>query len=227
MREIFDAELKHVGDGLIEMSRLVESAITRAGAALLDGEHQLAQGVIAADHAIDRLEDELDERCVHLLAHQAPVATDLRVVISALRISATLERMGDLAQHVAEVARGRYPALAIPASARPTFVAMNEAAGLVARRTTELLSTRDIALAEEIEQGDDAIDQLHQDTFAATLSPEWTGTAQETVDVTLLGRYYERFGDHGVSVARRITFLVTGEFDTAATASPASSPAEV
>jgi phosphate transport system protein len=227
MREIFDAELKHVGDGLIEMSRLVESAITRAGAALLDGEHQLAQGVIAADHAIDRLEDELDERCVHLLAQQAPVATDLRVVISALRISATLERMGDLAQHVAEVARGRYPALAIPASARPTFVAMNEAAGLVARRTTELLSTRDIALAEEIEQGDDAIDQLHQDTFAATLSPEWTGTAQETVDVTLLGRYYERFGDHGVSVARRITFLVTGEFDTAATASPASSPAEV
>ncbi|WP_418275899.1 phosphate signaling complex protein PhoU [Isoptericola jiangsuensis] len=225
MREIFDAELKQVGDGLIEMSRLVESAITRAGAALLDGEHQLAQGVIASDHAIDRLENELDERCVHLLAQQAPVATDLRVIISALRISATLERMGDLAQHVAEVARGRYPALAIPASARPTFVAMNEAAGLVARRTTELLATRDVALAEEILQGDDAIDQLHQDTFAATLSPDWTGTAQETVDVTLLGRYYERFGDHGVSVARRITFLVTGAFE--AETSPASSPAEV
>jgi phosphate transport system protein len=225
MREIFDAELKQVGDGLIEMSRLVESAITRAGAALLDGEHQLAQGVIASDHAIDRLEDELDERCVHLLAQQAPVATDLRVVITALRISATLERMGDLAQHVAEVARGRYPALAIPASVRPTFVAMNEAAGLVARRTTELLSTRDIALAVEVEQGDDAIDVLHQDTFAATLSPDWTGTAQETVDVTLLGRYYERFGDHGVSVARRITFLVTGEFESGS--SPVASPAEV
>ncbi|PFG44386.1 phosphate transport system protein [Isoptericola jiangsuensis] len=227
MREIFDAELKQIGDGLVEMSRLVESAITRAGTALLDGEHQLAQEVIASDRAIDQLERELDERCVHLLAQQAPVATDLRVVITALRISATLERMGDLARHVAEVARGRYPALAVPPSARGTFVAMNEAAGLVARRTTELLTTRDVALAEEILEGDDAIDRLHQDTFGATLAPGWTGTAQETVDVTLLGRYYERFGDHGVSVARRITFLVTGEFDTAATASPASSPAEV
>ncbi|GAA1994880.1 phosphate signaling complex protein PhoU [Isoptericola halotolerans] len=214
MREIFDAELQQIGQGLVEMSRLVESAITRAGAALLDGEHQLAQDVIAADHEIDRLEKDLDERCVHLLAQQAPVATDLRVVISALRISATLERMGDLAQHVAEVARGRYPASAVPEQARETFVAMNEAAMLVARRTTELLATRDVALATEVEQGDDDLDQLHQDTFAATLSPDWTGTAQETVDVTLLGRYYERFGDHGVSVARRITFLVTGEFDT-------------
>lgn len=212
MREIFDAELQQIGEGLVEMSRLVESAITRAGAALLDGEHQLAQDVIASDHEIDRLEKELDERCVHLLAQQAPVATDLRVVISALRISATLERMGDLAQHVAEVARGRYPAPAVPPSARQTFVGMHEAATLVARRTTELLATRDIELAVEIEQGDDALDQLHQDTFAATLSPDWTGTAQETVDVTLLGRYYERFGDHGVSVARRITFLVTGDF---------------
>ncbi|MDO8143880.1 MULTISPECIES: phosphate signaling complex protein PhoU [unclassified Isoptericola] len=213
MREIFDAELKHIGDGLVEMSRLVESAITRAGTALLDGEHQLAQDVIASDHEIDRLERELDERCVHVLAQQAPVATDLRVVITALRISSTLERMGDLARHVAEVARGRYPALAVPDAARETFVAINEAAGLVARRTSELLSTRDVALAAEIEAGDDVIDRLHQDTFAATLSPDWTGTAQETIDVTLLARYYERFGDHGVSVARRITYLVTGDFE--------------
>lgn len=211
MREIFDAELQQIGEGLVEMSRLVESAITRAGSALLDGEHQLAQDVIAADHEIDRLEKELDERCVHLLAQQAPVATDLRVVISALRISATLERMGDLAQHVAEVARGRYPAPAVPDGARETFVSMNEAAILVARRTTELLATRDVALAAEVEQGDDTLDQLHQDTFAATLSPDWTGTAQETVDVTLLGRYYERFADHAVNAAEQVVFLITGK----------------
>ncbi|GAA4719020.1 phosphate signaling complex protein PhoU [Isoptericola chiayiensis] len=212
MREIFESELRQIGDSLVEMSRLVESAITRAGTALLDGEHQLAQDVIASDHEIDRIESELDERCVHVLAQQAPVATDLRVVITALRISASLERMGDLARHVAEVARGRYPALAVPPSARDTFVTMNDAAALVARRTTELLSTRDVALAAEIERGDDELDHLHQATFAATLDPEWTGTVQETIDVTLLGRYYERFGDHGVGVARRITFLVTGDF---------------
>ncbi len=213
MREIFEAELRQVGDDLIEMSRLVESAITRAGTALLEADHQLAQEVIASDHAIDRLESTLDERCVHLLAQQAPVATDLRVIITALRISATMERMGDLARHVAEIARGRYPAQAVPASARETFVRMNDAAVHVAQRMTSLLATRDVALAAELEQDDDLLDALHQDTFAATLSPEWSGTPQETVDVTLLGRYYERFGDHGVSVARRITFLVTGDFE--------------
>ncbi|MFE6971226.1 phosphate signaling complex protein PhoU [Isoptericola sp. NPDC057653] len=213
MREIFEAELRQVGDDLIEMSRLVESAIRRAGDALLEADHQLAQEVIASDHAIDRLEAELDERCVYLLAQQQPVATDLRVVISALRISATLERMGDLARHVAEIARGRYPAQAVPGPARETFVKMHGAAVHVAQRTTALLATRDVALAAEVEQDDDLLDALHQDTFAAMLDPEWPGTAQETVDVTLLGRYYERFGDHGVSVARRITFLVTGNFD--------------
>lgn len=213
MREIFEAELRQVGDDLIEMSRLVESAVTRAGTALLDADHLLAQEVIAADHAIDRLESTLDERCVHLLAQQAPVATDLRVVISALRISASLERMGDLARHVAEVARGRFPAQAVPASARETFAKMQDAAVHVAQRTTSLLETRDIALAAEIEQDDDLLDALHQDTFAALLAPGWSGGPQETIDVTLLGRYYERFGDHAVSVARRVTFLVTGDFE--------------
>jgi phosphate transport system protein len=214
MREIFEAELQQLGDGLVDMSRLVESAISRAGAALLEADHQLAQDVIASDHEIDKLERELDERCVHLLAQQAPVATDLRIVISALRISATLERMGDLARHVAEVARGRYPAQAVAPAARETFEKMHEAAVHVAGRTTRLLTTRDVQLAAEIEQDDDRLDALHQDTFAAMLALSWSGTAQETIDVTLLGRYYERFGDHAVSVARRITFLVTGDFDS-------------
>lgn len=213
MREIFEAELQQIGEGLAEMSRLVESAITRAGAALLEADHLLAEEVIASDHAIDKLERELDERCVHVLAQQAPVATDLRTVISALRISATLERMGDLARHVAEVARGRYPEIAVPGVTHETFVRMHEAAVHVAQRTTALLQTRDVALAAEVERDDDLLDMLHQDTFAAMLAPEWTGTPQETIDVTLVGRYYERFGDHGVSVARRITYLVTGNFD--------------
>ncbi|GAA1730532.1 phosphate signaling complex protein PhoU [Isoptericola hypogeus] len=214
MREIFEAELRQVGDDLIEMSRLVESAIRRAGTALLEADHQLAQEVIASDHAIDKLESALDERCVHLLAQQAPVATDLRIIITALRISASLERMGDLARHVAEVARGRYPAQAVPGPARETFVKMQAAAVHVAQRVTSLLATRDVALAAEVEQDDDLLDALHQDTFAASLAPGWAGTPQETIDVTLLGRYYERFGDHAVSVARRVTFLVTGDFDS-------------
>ena len=212
MREIFEAELKQIGDDLAEMSRLVESAISRAGTALLTADLQLAQSVIADDRAIDQLERVLDERCVLLLAQQAPVATDLRVVVSALRMSATLERMGDLARHVAQVARGRYPSHAIVPAVEATFASMHDAATRVARRTTTLLTTRDLTVAGNIERDDDLLDRLHQDTFAAMLADDWSGDAQATIDVTLVGRYYERFGDHGVSVARRVVYLVTGDF---------------
>ncbi|HUX69962.1 MAG TPA: phosphate signaling complex protein PhoU [Cellulomonadaceae bacterium] len=212
MREIFEAELRQLGEDLATMSERVERAITSAGNALLNADLQVAESVITDDLAIDALERDLDERCIHLLAQQQPVATDLRVVVSALRMSATLERMGDLARHVAQVARGRYPHEAIPPSLSGTFAEMHDAACRVARRTTTLLKTHDLALAEDIERDDDLLDALHEDTFTALLGGGWTGTPQETVDVTLLGRYYERFGDHGVSIARRVTYLVTGDF---------------
>ncbi|GHS89602.1 phosphate transport system regulatory protein PhoU [Actinomycetota bacterium] len=212
MREIFEAELKQLGDDLAAMSRRVEHAITSAGTALLTADLSLAESVIADDLAIDAIERDIDERCVLLLAQQQPVATDLRTVVSALRMSATLERMGDLARHVAQVARGRYPRHAIPQSLSGTFAEMHDAAIRVARRTTTLLETRDLAVAEKIERDDDALDALHSDTFTALLGRSWAGTAQETIDVTLVGRYYERFGDHGVSVARRVVYLVTGDF---------------
>lgn len=115
MREIFDAELKQLGDDLVAMSRRVEHAITAAGEALLHQDLSLAEQVIADDLAIDALERDLDERCILLLAQQQPVATDLRVVVSALRMSATLERMGDLARHVAQVAAAGTP---VPRSTR-------------------------------------------------------------------------------------------------------------
>jgi len=217
MREIFEAELKQLGDDLVAMSRRVEHAITAAGEALLHQDLALAESVIADDLAIDALERDLDERCVLLLAQQQPVATDLRVVVSALRMSATLERMGDLARHVAQVARGRYPHAAVDPALTGVFTEMNEAARRVAQRTTQVLTTHDLTEAEGIERDDDLLDSLHEETFRVLLSPSWSGTAQQTVDVTLLGRYYERFGDHAVSVARRIVYLVTGEFASEAT----------
>jgi len=212
MREIFESELRQLGTDLVTMSRQVEVAIHNAGTALLTGDVPLAESVIIADGAIDALERDLDERCVLMIAQQAPVATDLRVVVSALRMSATLERMGDLARHVAEVARGRYPRSAVPQALSGTFAEMHDAATRVARRTTTVLQTRDLETAQSIERDDDLLDRLHEDTFTALLGGNWRGTPQETVDVTLLGRYYERFGDHAVSVARRVTYLVTGDF---------------
>jgi len=215
MREIFEAELTALGDDLRAMAGRVEHAITAAGRALATADLQLAEAVIADDLAIDALERHLDERCVHLLAQQKPVATDLRVVVSGLRMSSTLERMGDLARHIAEIARSRYPRSAIPPSLTGTFAEMDVAAIRVATRMCTLLASRDLALAESLEADDDLLDDLHSDTFTAMLGGGWVGTAQQTVDVTLLGRYYERFGDHGVSIARRVVYLVTGDLSAA------------
>ena len=212
MRQIFHAELEQLGQNLIDMATLVETAITDAGAALLERDLDKAQSVIAADIAIDQLEHTLDEQCVLLLAQQQPVATDLRVVVSALRISANLERMGDLARHIAEISRTRYPNSALPEHLRNTFVKMDSAAKEICGKMRKVLESRDVDLVHKVDQTDDLLDSLHQDTFVKMLTPDWEGTAQEIIDVTLLSRYYERFGDHAVSISRRVMFLVTGDF---------------
>ena len=212
MRKIFESELKQLGDDLADMSRQVEVAINHAGTALLTGDLKLAEAVIVGDQAIDVAERDIDTRCVQLIAQQAPVATDLRVIVTALRMSATLERMGDLARHLAEVTRRSYPRLAVPNAVSGTFTEMHAAATRVAQRTTTLLGTHDLELATSIEHDDDLLDRLHEDTFTAVLGGNWNGSPQETVDTTLLSRYYERFGDHAVSIARRMVFLVTGDF---------------
>ncbi|WP_199422763.1 phosphate signaling complex protein PhoU [Actinotalea solisilvae] len=212
MRDIFTAELTALGEDLTAMSRLVESAIASAGTALLTADLPLAESVIADDHTIDAIERDLDERCVLLIAQQQPVARDLRVVVSALRMSASLERMGDLARHIAEVARLRYPASAVPAGLVDTFTQMHQGAVAVAQAVTQVLASHDLDVAAAIEKADDLLDHLHAETFGATLGGTQQLTAQETVDVTLCARYFERFGDHGVAVARRVVYLVTGDF---------------
>jgi len=211
MRDIFEAELAQLGDDLVNLSTHVHNAITKAGHALGTADLDVAQAVIEQDAEIDDLSQQTDERAVLLLAQQAPVATDLRVVVSALRMSATLERMGDLAEHLARIARRSYPEWAIPSEVQPVFLELQSASERLASRLTRLLSTRDLDVAHQIEQDDDIIDALHQETFHAVLSPHWKGTTQQVVDITLAARYYERFGDHGVSIARRVIYLVTGD----------------
>lgn len=211
MRAIFDQELEQIGDDLLRMSRHVADAIRDASEALRTADLELAQRVIDADAKVDELERELDERCVLLLARQQPVATDLRTIVSALRISASIERMGDLARHIAQVVRLRYPEPAVPASAQRLFDGLTEAAVKVGTDVVTLLETHDLELASAVERDDDVLDDLHTQTFRLTLADSWQGSTAETVDVTLLARFFERFGDHAVSVARRITYLVTGD----------------
>lgn len=211
MRAIFDEELSQVGQDLVQMATLAAEAIRNANKALASADLQLAEQVIESDIALDELERALDERCVTLLARQQPVATDLRTVVSGLRISASIERMGDLARHVAQLARLRYPEHVLPDSIKPLFNGFAVAAEKVALDLVELLQTHDLGKAAQVEQDDDILDELHRQTFTNTLAEDWDGTVSQTVDVTLLGRFYERFGDHAVSVANRITYLVTGD----------------
>ncbi len=211
MRQIFTAELAALGEDLTEMSRLVGAAMSSAGTALLTRDLTLAEQVIDADRAIDEMERDLDERCVLLIAQQQPVAGDLRIVISALRMSTSLERMGDLARHLAEMTRLRYPSSAIPEPLTDLFAQMHKGAVRIAGRLTSVLETRDVERAVGMEEDDDLLDRLHDETFAATLGGQHDLTPQQVVDVTLAARYFERFGDHAVSVASRVVYLVTGE----------------
>ncbi|VEI13134.1 phosphate signaling complex protein PhoU [Trueperella bialowiezensis] len=210
MREQFRQEMKELTDTLVLQAQAASKAITGAAASLKDANLALAERVIDADHTIDMLERDIDEMGVSLLARQAPVASDLRTVVSALRLSATLERMGDLARHVAYVARGRFPKTVASGEVQELFENMADKAAQVGQLVAKLVETQDLSLADEIIAGDDALDDMHAKTFEFALDESLELSRQEIVDVILLGRYLERFGDHGVSVAHRMRFLVTG-----------------
>lgn len=212
MRDAFHENLDRISDQLVEMTRLAGSAMSRATTALLDADLSLAEGVIEADSEIDRLRDELDELAIDLLARQQPVATDLRMVVTAMHMGTDLERMGDLAEHVAKVARLRYPRSAVPAELRGMIVEMDVVAQRIVSKAGSIIAAKDVGGAEALAADDDRMDELHRDTFRILLSDNWDHSMEVAVDITLLARYYERFADHAVTVARQVVFLVTGEW---------------
>jgi phosphate transport system protein len=211
MRQAYQQQLTQISEDLVAMTRSVGSAMNRATQALLDADLQLAESVIRADEAVDALASEIEERCLDVTALQAPVASDLRVVIGSLRIASSLERMGDLADHVAKQARMRYPRSAIPQELRGTFAEMGGLAEAIVSKTGAVIATKDLALAADIARHDEDVDRLHRELFRIVLSPKWSHGIEAAIDVTLLSRYYERYADHAVSVARRVVTIVTGE----------------
>jgi phosphate transport system protein len=211
MRDIFHDELDEIGKSVIEMTNLVALAMERGTQALLDANLALADQVIADDRRIDALRTDLEDRTFQLIAQQQPVATDLRVLISTIHLSADLERMGDLAHHVAKIARLRYPETAVPPEARDIISQMGEVASSLVEKVALVVDGRDIALAQAIEQEDDSMDALRRKLFTVVLSPNWSRGTEAAIDMTLLGRYYERYADHAVAVARHTIFIVTGK----------------
>lgn len=211
MRDAYHEELESITTSLVEMTRLVGSAVGRATTALIDADLTLAESVVDGDEIVDALYHRVEEQAMALMARQQPVASDLRMVVASLRMVADLERSGDLALHLAKLARRRYPASAVPPELRDTMLEMGQVAERIVAKAGSVISARDVERAAELEDDDDVMDGLHRRLFTVMLADDWPYGVDTAIDIALAGRYYERFADHAVSVARRVVFLVTGE----------------
>ncbi|MGH3800792.1 MAG: phosphate signaling complex protein PhoU [Pseudonocardiaceae bacterium] len=211
MREAYQTQLDQLANDLADMCLWVATAMEQATTALLESNLSVAEQVISDDAKIDETRAAIEDQCVTLLALQAPVATDLRTIVSAIHAAGDVERMGDLALHIAESARRRHPHPVLPAQVQPYFAEMGRVACELATKAAEVIRTRDLEQAAGLESDDDAMDDLHRHMFTVLMAPEWPHTVAAAVDVTLLGRFYERYADHAVSVARRMVYVVTGE----------------
>ena len=215
IRSVFQEELDSVSQSLVDLTIMVSESIHKATDSLIKSDLNLAEEVISYDEKIDTYQHELDSRIIDIIARQQPVASDLRALVTALRMSADLERMGHMAHHVAKIARLRHPNSAIPDELKGAITQMGAVAEAIARKVGKVIETRNTDLALEVERDDDEMDKLHRDVIATLTASGWDKGVDSAIDLTLLGRYYERFADHAVSVARRVYFLVTGEYSPA------------
>jgi phosphate transport system protein len=211
MRRIYQEQLDQLAEVLAHMCMQVAEAMSHATQALLQVDLQLAEQVISDDAHIDDIRGVTQERAFALLALQAPVATDLRIVVSAIHGAGDIERMGDLALHVAQAARRRHPQPVLPTEVVPYFAEMGRVAVELAHKAADVIRTRDLACAARLERDDDAMDDLHQHMFTVLMDPRWSHGVGPAVDIALLARFYERYADHAVAVARRVVYVVTGQ----------------
>ncbi|GAA2336087.1 phosphate signaling complex protein PhoU [Saccharopolyspora halophila] len=211
MREAYQEQLGKLAEELASMSTMVGTAMERATKALLDTDLSLAEQVIDEDSQVDEARARAEEHAFGLLALQAPVAGDLRTVIATIHAAEDLERMGDLALHVAKAARRRHPSAVLPTDVQAYFAEMGNIAVRLAKSVGSVIRSQDVETARGLEEADDEMDDLHRHLFTVMMSPEWSHGVAAAVDVTLLGRFYERFADHAVAVARRVEFIVTGK----------------
>ena len=211
MRDAYADQLDGIRNDLIAMSRLVRAAVARATEALLNGDALLAERVISDDAEIDRTREEIEEHSFELLSLQNPVAGDLRMLVASLRMVSEFERMGDLAVHIAKIARLRVPDVAVPEQVVPMIARMAAVAEVMIGKVEYIIAASDVAAAKDLEEVDQEMDLLRRNSFRELLGSNWTHGVEPAVDIALLGRYYERIADHAVSIARRVVFLVTGE----------------
>lgn len=210
MRAIFNEELQQVAEDLATMTKEVHTAVVNAGVALFSSDIEMAQSVIDNDKVIDTLERSVNDQCVTLLAKQSPVATDLRIVVSTMSMASLLERMGDLARHIAEISRSTYPDSPLPEQIKDIFQHMQSFTEETTSTLVSLVDSHDEEKAQHLILRDDEMDKLFESVYEVARGDNWHATTGQTIDTVLLSRYYERIGDHAVSVARRLVYMVSG-----------------
>ena len=211
MRTAYHEQLSALTTQLGEMCGLTGVAMERATQALLQADLVLAEQVISDHEHIAVMSSRAEESAFVLLALQAPVAGDLRAIVSSIQIVADVDRMGALALHVAKIARRRHPQHALPEEVNGYFAEMGRVAVELGNAAQEVLLTRDPEKAARLREEDDAMDDLHRHLFSVLMDRNWRHGVTAAVDVTLLSRFYERFADHAVEVGRRVIFQVTGK----------------
>src|SRR5919201_3403846 len=212
MRTAYHEQLDALTNQLGDMCGLAGVAMERATQALLQADLVLAEQVITDHDQIAAMSARAEESAFVLLALQAPVAGDLRAIVGSIQIVADVDRMGALALHVAKIARRRHPDHALPEEVNGYFAEMGRVAVELGNAAQEVLLTRDPEKAARLREEDDAMDDLHKHLFTVLMDRDWKYGVTAAVDVTLLGRFYERFADHAVEVADRVIFQVTGKF---------------
>lgn len=206
MRDEFRNALTTAEDTLAELADTAAASIAQATVALLDADKDAAEASLQHNRALRARLVELENNAYNLLALQAPVASDLRVLVTVVRLGADVERMGSLAAHVAETAqRGSV----VPESLVPVFRQMGDVAQQMAIDAAAALRSRDTADAARLAVEDDTVDRLRLDLFGQ-IAGDWPYGAEAAADAALLGRYYERFADHAVAIADAVVYLVTG-----------------
>lgn len=215
MREMFDHELESVQTRIVEIADSVHTIVADATTALLEADVKAADRALAGAESVSEKALSLDELVIRTLALQAPVAKDLRILVSTLRISASLERMSALASHIATIARFRFPDSAIPESLSDTFDEMVRLDVRLCKKLVKLLRNTSVDLARSIQAADSRVDELHREVFEVVLDKSWKEKAVHTVDVTLASRYLERIADHVVDISSKVSYLTTGDWSDA------------
>ena len=204
-------QLTDLSDLVGRMCTHAAGSLQNATAALLECRERLAAQVIARERELDVLRARTEELARDALLFHQPVAGDLRAVVSTLRSVSDTDRMNRLALHVAEAVQRRHPASDLPAEVRDDFAEMGRVAVALALKAADVVRSRNVVRAIELDHDDDEMDVLHRRMFEVLMDPHWPHGVAAAVDVTLLARYYERFADHAVAVARETVYAVTGQ----------------